>query len=931
MRRGWSTGLLLAVVATVVALTGCFSGGGGNPAGESALSSALPLSQGAMGGATVRFAIQVDSDVNSPRRAAIRLATDTVASDTATPSVRFMLTTIYTGRTSSNTATIEQTVPIIEGTAEAVFTDVPARPTLADVWIYGPEGTGLPAVISGTQVLVTRFHGALDLSPGENIIAVQPFGSRFRRDIIAQVAKWLLTQPELFILTRGNLIHQIESAVAYMDRGPETAVQEAQDKVREMLTRRYDVQLSFATPTTDVVIPAYATLPAELTVVDASATVDSVELYLNNTLVHRWEEAPYRTEISSMAPGVYRLDAYAYSKPGDVVATAGLGVTVLPPVVPEPQATIRIVNPVDGATFTAGANLVIEVVATGTEEQLERISTIEFFEGTTKIGESSLPPYTITWNDVAIGSYTLSARARGKMIDYLATAPDVLISVGTQPNWDGAALYTTSADFQQGTLIGLECSSVPDQLQLSSRSTTLPFIWIPNSGEGTISKVDTRDGRELGRYRVARQNNSSPSRTTVDLYGNCWVGCRGTSTMVKVGLEENGPVASGSAFGGWIDRNGNGVCDTSRDTNGNGLIEGDEMLSWGQDECVLWEVVLIPGQEATYAAGAYQGPYANNDWNPGPRGVAIDANNHCWAGTYGTQRYYLLNGATGQIMKDINVSSANHGAYGAVVDRNGIVWSAGQSWNNVLWLDPRTDQFGAVAMGHFVYGIGLDRNGHLFATGWSDSKISRLNVNTKTKEWTKEGIWCQRGVCVTDDGDVWTADTGPSTVTRYDNDGNKKATIQVGGDPTGVSIDADGKVWVVCLDASVKKIDPANNQIILNKTIGGDHYCYSDMTGIVVRTNTTRLGKWNVVRDTGRADTVWNGVVRWDADQPAGTTVQVKVRSSTDNVTWSSWEVAANGSALTATPGGRYLEIELTVQVSEGEGVPVVRQVSVGL
>ena len=50
--------------------------------------------------------------------------------------------------------------------------------------------------------------------------------------------------------------------------------------------------------------------------------------------------------------------------------------------------------------------------------------------------------------------------------------------------------------------------------------------------------------------------------------------------------------------GQWFDRNGNGVVDTSRDVNNDGLITDSELLPWGQDEAVLFEVVLIPGKEA---------------------------------------------------------------------------------------------------------------------------------------------------------------------------------------------------------------------------------------------------------------------------------------------------------------------------------------------
>ena len=193
----------------------------------------------------------------------------------------------------------------------------------------------------------------------------------------------------------------------------------------------------------------------------------------------------------------------------------------------------------------------------------------------------------------------------------------VLAVVPTATAFVCSNTYTVDADFDEGTLVGVEHETVHDQLQLSNESVTLPFIWVPNLNEGTVSKVNTTDGKELGRYRVGPPTpNSNPSRTTVDLQGNCWVGNRRIGTVVKVGLDEAGQC---------VDRNTNGVIDTSRDTDGDGDIAGAELLPWGRDECVLYEVVLISGKVGTHIPGTYAGGYENSDWATSPRGLAIDA------------------------------------------------------------------------------------------------------------------------------------------------------------------------------------------------------------------------------------------------------------------------------------------------------------------
>jgi streptogramin lyase/methionine-rich copper-binding protein CopC len=494
----------------------------------------------------------------------------------------------------------------------------------------------------------------------------------------------------------------------------------------------------------------------------------------------------------------------------------------------------------------------------------------------------------------------------------LVTAPKAVAVGGT---------YTLDQEFDLGVLAGVEHTSVHDQLQLSKEAVTLPFIWVPNSNEGTVSKVDTRTGRELGRYRVSPQANSSPSRTTVDLQGNCWVANRLTGTVVKIGLLENGQ---------YVDRNGDGIIQTSRDLNGDGDITIDEVLPWGQDECVLVETIVIPGKEGAYVPGTYTGEYANNDQNPGPRGIAVDRGNNVWIGTHDSRMFYYLDGATGRILRSIDVSSVDHTSYGAVIDGQGILWSSGIDKNHVLRLDPATGQFSVVPVGHTVYGLGLDRANHLFIAGWQSSKLTCINVLTGQKEWTRDGIYESRGVAVTSDGDVWVANSGPGTVARWSPDGVFKAQIPVGSQPTGVSVDASGKVWAVNLgDESIERIDPLTNTVDLRKTIkGASHYGYSDMTGMVSRTVTTRTGTWTVVHDGRAVGAKWASV-SWHAATPDGTSVSVAVRSSDDRRGWSDWEAVASGARLNSTPNGRYLQVRVTLQASASGSSPVLYDLTV--
>ena len=279
----------------------------------------------------------------------------------------------------------------------------------------------------------------------------------------------------------------------------------------------------------------------------------------------------------------------------------------------------------------------------------------------------------------------------------------------------------------------------------------------------------------------------------------------------------------------------------------------------------------------------------------------------------------------------IKVDLLENGVY---IDRNGILWASSNDRNWVLRLDPVTGTFTNILLGHFSYGINADRNNHVFVSGWQNSRLTRINALTGAIEWSVPGVYESRGIAITDDGDVWVANSGPGTVARWSNDGALKAQIPAGNQPTGVAVDAAGKVWVLGLgDPTLRRIDPAYNTVDLTKDLqcgnsGGFHYGYSDMTGTVSRNATTRIGTWSVVHNSRVLNTPW-GMVYWLADTPPGTSMKVRVRSSNNRTVWSTWETVFNGTPLHSTPPGKYLEVEITFQSTDPAVTPALQELRI--
>ena len=268
------------------------------------------------------------------------------------------------------------------------------------------------------------------------------------------------------------------------------------------------------------------------------------------------------------------------------------------------------------------------------------------------------------------------------------------------------------------------------------------------------------------------------------------------------------------------------------------------------------------------------------------------------------------------------------GGYGGLVDANGVLWSASAN-QLLLRYDPGIPGGNCINLGLFSYGLGVDSGNNIWNTQWSYNHVVKLNA-AGAVVWTKPtGGSSSRGVVLTSDDDAWIANSGSNTVTRLDNNGNWKATINVGNQPTGVAVDRAGKVWVTNLGSNnAMRIDPATNSVILTVGLGGgaNPYNYSDMTGgtLIAPPNT---GTWTVVHDSTIPGALW-GKVTWNADLPGDSALTVTAASSTDGATFGSPEAVTNGADLTVADG-RYLKVAVTFQRATGGQSPVLYDLTI--
>ncbi|MBN1446285.1 MAG: T9SS type A sorting domain-containing protein [Bacteroidetes bacterium] len=535
-----------------------------------------------------------------------------------------------------------------------------------------------------------------------------------------------------------------------------------------------------------------------------------------------------------------------------------------------------------------------------------------------------------------------------KFILLIASVTVVLLTCSTTydayaQNVPCSKTYTVDADFDLGNLINVNHDSPNnDQLQLNDVTAPPPYIWVACSARGTAVRIDVATGEILGEYRTAPDNQGkNPSRTTVDQYGNVWIGNRdeaadGLGSVVKIGIVIGGtrcnadgtPNPSGQylkppfQYCTAVDRDADGLIKTSTGlgnylpwTNEGG-IDSDGGVETADDECIILYVRTLGTNIRT---------------------IAVDANNDVWVGGFGNKIHQHLDGETGASMGSFN---NGRGGYGGLIDGNGVLWSA--SFDNGYLLranvtaDPIT--WSTIDVGWYSYGLGIDGSGNIYNTTWTTNTVVKIAPDgTVLNTWPTGGSG-NRGVAITSDGHIWVANSYSASVSHISPTGSLIKAIGVGSTPTGVAVDANGKVWVTNYGSnSVMRIDPAAYEgkggvdLTVGLGTGANPYNYSDMTGAVALGATTWTGSWSITQAGVDANTEW-GTVSWNATVPTGTSIKVETRTGSN-----SWLdiTAYNGVPLCGT-GNAIVGASLTVRVTlvgdaENDISPVLEDLTIAL
>lgn len=345
------------------------------------------------------------------------------------------------------------------------------------------------------------------------------------------------------------------------------------------------------------------------------------------------------------------------------------------------------------------------------------------------------------------------------------------------------------------------------------------YIWIANSGQNTMSKINTVTMVEEGRYLVRPDNLGNPSRTSVNLSGDVVIASRdGGITKVYATVDR------------CVESNGMPGIQTSTDGN---------YLPWGVEECVAWHTPMSYISQRPVAWT--QGTFNNGTCKWEGQKLWTSGNNDTFESADGVLDVLYVNGDTGAVEQTVQINGVNpdyYGMYGAAVDGEGNFWGSQLGVGVLVFVDAQTFQYKTWPMPLSGYGMTVDSKGFV----WTCSGAGAARFDPMTETW--QTVAAQGGGGCMEDGKGTLYMSGnPNQIVAVDTMTlTVKDSLPIPSYAHGVSIDFYGNVWGVSLfEPYAYRVNPVTKVV---DTFSGltQPYTYSDMTGFALSNAGTPTG-----------------------------------------------------------------------------------------
>jgi len=269
--------------------------------------------------------------------------------------------------------------------------------------------------------------------------------------------------------------------------------------VPPVVTLTAPINNSIVTAGSSVTITADASSP------NTGDNIAKVDFYNGTILLGTSTNAPYSYAWNNLSAGTDTLKAVATDNNGFTTTSSNIIITVNQP------PSVALITPAANASFYAPADVTINANATDADGSIVKV---EFFQGTTKLGEVLTAPYSFNWTNVPAGNYAITANATDNR-GAITTSAVINITVTTRP-----VLQIT----------------IPDMYALNPATDTKNTIYI-GYGPTSFTLTPSVQGGQSG-YTYSWSNGATTSSIVVSQAGTYTVnvssadGGLGSATIV---------------------------------------------------------------------------------------------------------------------------------------------------------------------------------------------------------------------------------------------------------------------------------------------------------------------------------------------------------------------------------------------------------------
>ncbi|MBI3149056.1 MAG: Ig-like domain-containing protein, partial [Betaproteobacteria bacterium] len=295
--------------------------------------------------------------------------------------------------------------------------------------------------------------------------------------------------------------------------------------------------ISITAPSNNAVFHAPATIDLQVSASDPDGAVKQVSYYRGTTLIGTSTTAPFSYLWSNVGKGTYKLTAKATDNSG--ASTKSAAITVIVNQLP----TVSLTAPANNASFAAPANVTLTASASDSDGS---IAKVEFFEGSNLLGTKTASPFTMAWNNVAAGSYTLTAKATDNRGGSKTSAAVAIKVNGVAPptvNMTAPADNTTILSTATLTLKATAKSvgSTISKVEFYDGSTLLGSV---TGSSATVYAQLTRSGFSVGDHVLTAKAFDAKGQSTI-------------SSAIRLRVESAGPTVriTTPAEGAFFSRN----------------------------------------------------------------------------------------------------------------------------------------------------------------------------------------------------------------------------------------------------------------------------------------------------------------------------------------------------------------------------------------